>query len=122
MAQSAGQAAQVAAVAVALGAALGLAADELDTLRSAALVHDIGEVAIAPDILGRPGPLGRRELVRATRAAATTCSRPSRPSRGAAADSPPPRALGWRRLPDGLAGGTIPSARRSSPWPTPGWR
>jgi diguanylate cyclase (GGDEF)-like protein len=62
VAQSAGQAALVASVAVALGAVLGLAADELDTLRSAALVHDIGEVAIAPDILGRPGPLGAREL------------------------------------------------------------
>ncbi len=62
VAQSAGQAALVASVAVALGTALGLAVDELDTLRSAALVHDIGEVAIAPDILGRPGPLGAREL------------------------------------------------------------
>jgi diguanylate cyclase (GGDEF)-like protein len=62
VAQSAGQGALVAAVAVALGAALGLAADELDTLRSAALVHDLGEVAIAPDILGRPGPLGAHEL------------------------------------------------------------
>ncbi len=67
VAQSTGQAALVAQVAVALGRVIGLATNEIDTLRSAALVHDIGEIAIAPDILGRPGPLGVREraLVRA---------------------------------------------------------
>jgi HD-GYP domain-containing protein (c-di-GMP phosphodiesterase class II) len=67
VAQSAGQAALVATIAVALGAALRVPVGGLDTLRSAALVHDIGEVAIAPDILGRPGPLGAGEwaLVRA---------------------------------------------------------
>lgn len=60
--QTAGRSALVAAVAIALGEALGLATDDLDTLRGAALVHDLGEVAIAPEILGRPGPLGAEDL------------------------------------------------------------
>jgi HD-GYP domain-containing protein (c-di-GMP phosphodiesterase class II) len=62
VAQTAGQAALVAAISIALGEALALPPEALDTLRSAALVHDIGEVAIAPDVLGRSGPLGPQEL------------------------------------------------------------
>ncbi|CAA9587583.1 MAG: diguanylate cyclase/phosphodiesterase (GGDEF & EAL domains) with PAS/PAC sensor(s) [uncultured Thermomicrobiales bacterium] len=62
-----GQAARVAALAVELGAVLGLDSAALLALRSAALVQDFGEIAIAPEILGRAGPLTQWEwaLVRA---------------------------------------------------------
>lgn len=49
------------------GESLGLPADELATLELAALLHDLGRVAISNAIWDKPGPLdkGERELVRA---------------------------------------------------------
>ncbi len=41
---------------------LGLGTDEIRTLRRAALVHDIGTVAISDAVLDRPGPLSEAEL------------------------------------------------------------
>jgi len=40
---------------------LGLSRDEIDTLRRAAQIHDIGNIAISDTILGRPGPLSDEE-------------------------------------------------------------
>ncbi len=42
---------------------LGLRGAEVDRIRSAALLHDIGKVAIPDDILHKPGPLTDREWI-----------------------------------------------------------
>ncbi|HEY2162306.1 MAG TPA: diguanylate cyclase [Solirubrobacteraceae bacterium] len=42
---------------------LGLRASEVERIRSAALLHDIGKVAIPDDILHKPGPLSDREWI-----------------------------------------------------------
>ncbi len=51
----------VAAVAVEVGARLGLSDDELDELQQAAMLHDIGKIAIPDQILHKPGPLDEDE-------------------------------------------------------------
>jgi HD-GYP domain-containing protein (c-di-GMP phosphodiesterase class II) len=51
----------VAEIAVALGARLGLDADELRTLRRAGLLHDLGKLAISNLILDKPGKLTEEE-------------------------------------------------------------
>ena len=43
---------------------MGLRATEVDRIRSAALLHDIGKVAIADEILNKPGPLTDAEWER----------------------------------------------------------
>ncbi len=45
------------ALAVATAAALGLAPDEIEQVRHASELHDVGKVAIPDAILGKPGPL-----------------------------------------------------------------
>jgi diguanylate cyclase (GGDEF)-like protein len=52
---------RVAGYAVALGQALGLAADQLVRLRRAALLHDVGLVAVRAEVLDKPGPLSEEE-------------------------------------------------------------
>jgi diguanylate cyclase (GGDEF)-like protein/putative nucleotidyltransferase with HDIG domain len=52
---------RVSEYAVALGQALGLPADKLVRLRRAALLHDVGMVAVRPEILDKPGPLTAQE-------------------------------------------------------------
>jgi HD-GYP domain-containing protein (c-di-GMP phosphodiesterase class II) len=56
----------VAALAVAAGRCCGLPESDLTTLRRAALLHDIGQVAVSSGILAKPGPLTdiEREKVR----------------------------------------------------------
>ena len=44
-----------------LGAHLGLSAVDIEALRRAGVVHDIGKVAVPDAILHKPGPLTRRE-------------------------------------------------------------
>ena len=55
----------VASLAVALARRLGVEGDELDQIRLAALLHDIGKIAVPENILSKPGPLTdtERELV-----------------------------------------------------------
>jgi diguanylate cyclase (GGDEF)-like protein len=48
-------------LAVAVGRALGLGETALDELRRAAMLHDVGKIAIPDEILLRPGPLGKAE-------------------------------------------------------------
>jgi two-component system, cell cycle response regulator len=48
---------KVAASAVAVGTALGMREEELEVLRLAARVHDIGKLAVPDAVLQRPGPL-----------------------------------------------------------------
>jgi diguanylate cyclase (GGDEF)-like protein len=51
----------IASVSFGMGSQLGLADAELDRLTTAALLHDIGKVAIPDDILDKPGPLDAGE-------------------------------------------------------------
>jgi diguanylate cyclase (GGDEF)-like protein/putative nucleotidyltransferase with HDIG domain len=55
----------VAALTVALARRLGVEGDELDHVRLAALLHDVGKIAVPESILSKPGPLSdtERELV-----------------------------------------------------------
>ena len=52
---------RVAKLAVAIGAHLGLDAQRLEVLRVAAIVHDIGKIAVPAEILGKPGALSDTE-------------------------------------------------------------
>jgi len=51
----------VGALVAAVGARMGLAGDELDLLRQAGELHDLGKVAIPDSILSKPGPLDDEE-------------------------------------------------------------
>jgi len=52
-----GHSPRVADLAVQLGQRLGMAGDEIQLLRWAALLHDVGKLAVDDDILRKPGPL-----------------------------------------------------------------
>jgi HD-GYP domain-containing protein (c-di-GMP phosphodiesterase class II) len=54
----------VAALAVSAGQQLGLRGDELDVLRTAALLHDLGRVAVSNGIWDKPGALNAAEWER----------------------------------------------------------
>jgi diguanylate cyclase (GGDEF)-like protein len=54
---------EVAALAVAIGRLLGLDASELDDIRLAAELHDIGKLAVPDEILRKPGPLSEDDWV-----------------------------------------------------------
>jgi HD-GYP domain-containing protein (c-di-GMP phosphodiesterase class II)/HAMP domain-containing protein len=56
-----GHSERVTDIAVAIGGVLGIGQDDLDTLRSAAVLHDIGKIGIAEQILRKPGPLDDNE-------------------------------------------------------------
>jgi len=58
----AGHQRRVTALALAMGRELGLTEEELDTLRIAGLLHDIGKVYVPADFLSRPGILRQEEL------------------------------------------------------------
>jgi putative nucleotidyltransferase with HDIG domain len=55
----------VAGIAVALGRRLGLSREELDHVRLAALLHDVGKIAVPENVLNKPDSLSpnERELV-----------------------------------------------------------
>ena len=83
-------------------ARLGLAAEEVEQVRHAAELHDVGKVAIPDAILGKPGPLDddewafvrRHPLIGERIIARRAGARPRRRARALE-----PRALGRRRLP-----------------------
>jgi diguanylate cyclase (GGDEF)-like protein len=52
----------VAAYAVALGQAMGLDRERVVSLRRAALLHDVGKVAVSKMVLSKPGPLSLEEF------------------------------------------------------------
>ena len=58
----AGHQQRVTSLALAMGRELGLTPSELDTLRIAGLLHDIGKVYVPADFLNRPGILRQEEL------------------------------------------------------------
>lgn len=59
---TAGSARRVAALAVALAREAGLDGQCQDAIRLAALLHDIGNIAVPQSILGKPGPLTEHEI------------------------------------------------------------
>jgi putative two-component system response regulator len=59
--QTAGHCQRLATYAVALGTALNLDQQDLDTLRRGAFLHDIGKIAVPDRILLKPGPLTSAE-------------------------------------------------------------
>jgi putative nucleotidyltransferase with HDIG domain len=60
-AYTAEHASEVAELAVAVGARLGIGGAELDRLRYGALLHDVGKIGIPGEILRKPGPLTAEE-------------------------------------------------------------
>jgi putative two-component system response regulator len=52
-----GHSQEVAALALVIGRRLGLSAVEMEDLHWAALLHDVGKIAVDPDILNKPGEL-----------------------------------------------------------------
>lgn len=55
---------RVAAVACRLADSIGLADDEIDSIRTAALLHEIGMIAVPPELVRKAGPLTLAELQR----------------------------------------------------------
>ena len=67
---TAGHQRRVSELACVMAERMGLTADQVETLRVAALVHDIGKLAVPLEILTYPGPLGATERLLAERHAA----------------------------------------------------
>ncbi len=59
--RTAGHQQAVSRLAVAIGQELGLTADRLEGLRIAATIHDVGNIAVPSDILGKPDRLEKAE-------------------------------------------------------------
>jgi diguanylate cyclase (GGDEF)-like protein len=98
-----------------VAARVGASPAELELVRQAALLHDLGMLAIAPQILGKPGPLDEREweIVRShpDRGAEILLQAPDLGRLAAAVRASHERWDG-RGYPSGLAGGEIPFAAR----------
>jgi PAS domain S-box-containing protein/putative nucleotidyltransferase with HDIG domain len=59
---TAGHERRVAELATAIGAQLGMAGEQLDALRLAGTIHDIGKIAVPAEILSKPGRLSEMEF------------------------------------------------------------
>ena len=59
---TAGHERRVAELAIAIAAEMGMSAADLDGLRMAGLIHDVGKIAVPAEILSRPGRLSDVEL------------------------------------------------------------
>jgi len=58
---TAGHSQKVTRITLAIGQQLGLSSEELEELRWAALLHDVGKIAVDPGILNKPGELTSNE-------------------------------------------------------------
>jgi putative two-component system response regulator len=56
-----GHSLEVARIALVIGQQLGLSAAEIENLHWAALLHDVGKIAVDPDILNKPGEISPSE-------------------------------------------------------------
>ena len=76
---TAGHERRVAELATAIGAEMGMAGEQLDALRLAGTIHDIGKIAVPAEILSKPGRLSEIEFSssRRTRRPASRSSRTS---------------------------------------------
>jgi putative two-component system response regulator len=54
---------RIAALAVQLGLKIGLSDDQVEALRIAGIVHDVGKVVVPDSVLLKPGPLNPQELM-----------------------------------------------------------
>jgi len=59
---TAGHERRVAELAVAVAERMGIGGDELDALRLAALIHDVGKISVPAEILSKPGRLSANEF------------------------------------------------------------
>jgi putative nucleotidyltransferase with HDIG domain len=57
-----GHSGRVAELALAVGRALGWSEDELETVSTGALLHDVGKLSLSTEVLGKPGPLSGAEI------------------------------------------------------------
>ena len=100
-----------------LARALGMSENEIQGVKTAALLHDIGKLAVPEHILSKPGPLTQEEFQKIRDPPAgrrRDHQRRAVPVSGGAADPEPPRALGRQGL-SGRAQGRGDSARRAHP-------
>ena len=113
--------ARIATLAVLLGRRLGLPDAELDRLRLAALLHDVGKLALPEEILEKPSALTSQEwqaVVQHPRIGQVILEQ-AVGAQGRRADrAPPPRALRRPRLPLRPARPGDP-ARAPGSWPSP---
>ena len=94
---------------------LGLDDDEVDRVKAAALLHDIGKVAISDDILNKPGKLSEDEWDADARAPDHRRAHPARhPGLGSVARIVRHEHERWDGggYPDGIAGDAIPIGSR----------
>jgi response regulator RpfG family c-di-GMP phosphodiesterase len=108
---------RVGAVAAEIAAGLGLAPDQVELLHEAALLHDVGKIAIADDILLKPGSLNRDEQEIVRRHAAlggSLLANSSSPALQMAATVAANHHEWWdgTGYPEGLAGEAIPLVAR----------
>ena len=92
---------RVEARAAALGEAAGMTRDEVEGLKIAALLHDIGKLAVPEHILTKPGRLDARGVRLHPPAPDRRRQHPQGgavPLSGGALHPEPPRAVGWHRL------------------------
>ena len=88
--------------AAALARAFGMPDDEIEGVRIAALLHDIGKLAVPDHILSKPGALTddeRTQDAHARRSRRRDHRERALPLPGGLAHRKPPRALGRQRLP-----------------------
>ena len=92
-------------------------ASEIQGVKTAALLHDIGKLAVPEHILSKPGPLTQEEFQKIKihpQVGAEIIASVPFPVSGRAADPEPPRAVGRQGL-SGRPEGRRDSARRADP-------
>ena len=107
----------VVGLALAVGDALGLDAEQRRNLEFGALLHDVGKIAIPKEIINKPGKLDpdEWEIIKTHPAEGRADAQPRRRlhGRGRSDRAPPPRALGWRAAtPTAWSAETIPLEAR----------
>lgn len=106
-----GQSERIAHWATQLGSALGLTEEELTALYKAALLHDLGMIAVPDSILAKPGPLDPGELsqmMRHTEAGERLLQAIPKADRVLSAVRHHHERIDGSGYPDGLAGDRIP--------------
>ena len=114
-----------------LAEAIGLSAEEIQAVKTAALLHDIGKLAIPEHILSKPGPLTPEEFQKVRihpQVGAEIIARRAVSVSGGPIDSQPPRTMGRQRISQRdrrakrfrSARGSSPSSTTTTPSPRSG--